>query len=493
MNRMLRYGVWLVLAGGLALTGCSRQRDNETEPPADDQNAAAPHDAEAGVEDATSKPPATHTAVEDTDGAETGADGDEDSSDTQSAPPDDGGDDQPYSVPIESKADPSDTDGARADADGETPEAKPPAEPVALDDAHRAKARELADAGVKFLLRQRGADGGWSIGGQERCAATALVLKCLLQHPDYDASDPVVRKGFDVLLSYQQDDGGIYEPKEGHANYSTSVAVMALATADEPRHKEALGRAVRFLRGLVITEGGKDPEGRTIDADHPMRGGVSYGHHGRPDLSNVGMWMEAMHQAGVEGGDPDMQKVLSFVARTQNLTEKNQSPWALAGPNDGGFIYAPAVRKDLSMGESKAGSVPGSRRGLRSYGSMTYTGFKSLLYANVGRDDPRVQAAFQWIRKYWRLDANPNMPHKRSQQGLYYYYHVFAKALRAWGRPTIRDTDGQEHNWRHELIDALGRRVSQDGSWKNAADRWFESNRALTTCYAVLALQEALK
>ena len=124
---------------------------------------------------------------------------------------------------------------------------------------------------------------------------------------------------------------------------------------------------------------------------------------------------------------------------------------------------------------------------------MTYVGFKSLLYADLSRRDPRVRAALDWIGRYWRLDSNPNMPYDKSLHGLYYYYHAMAKALRAWGEPAITSADGEVHNWRDELIDALAERVAEDGSWINPADRWFEGDANLVTAYAVLALQEAIK
>lgn len=124
---------------------------------------------------------------------------------------------------------------------------------------------------------------------------------------------------------------------------------------------------------------------------------------------------------------------------------------------------------------------------------MTYAGFKSMLYADLDGSDPRVRAAFNWIRRYWRMDSNPNMPAARSLQGLYYYYHVLAKALAAWGQPVITDAEGIEHNWRHELIDALAERAGDDGSWVNDADRWYEGEPVLVTCFAVISLQEATR
>ena len=135
-----------------------------------------------------------------------------------------------------------------------------------------------------------------------------------------------------------------------------------------------------------------------------------------------------------------------------------------------GFVYAVNRKNGQFVGESKAGE---GRRGLRSYGSMTYIGFKSMLYAGVKRDDPRVRAAYEWIRKYWRLDSNPNMPETQSKQGLFYYYHTFAKALRAWGQDEIPDSRDIKHNWRQELIDVLVEKQDKDGSWVNKdAERW---------------------
>ena len=364
------------------------------------------------------------------------------------------------------------------------------ADEAALDAKHRQRAQSLIEKGVAFLMSQRESDGGWSLGqGSMKPAITAMALKTLIRHPAHGPRSAAVGKGFDVLRTFRQADGGIYDPKMGMANYTTSLSVMAISAAGDPKHNDLLRGAVAFLRCQQIATGSRTPDGKAITKDHPFAGGVSYGRHGRPDLSNVGMWIQALHEAGVPAEDPAMQSALLFVTRTQNDPESNKCPWAVKGPGDGGHVYAPATAKDLNMGESKAGKAFGG--GLRSYGSMTYVGFMSLLYAGVGPEDPRVRAAFRWIRKHWRLDSNPNMPQKQSRQGLYYYYHAFAKALRAWGHPVITDLKGVKHNWRHELIDKLAQLVRPDGSWVGDL-RWNETSPVLVTCYAVLAMQEAI-
>ena len=380
----------------------------------------------------------------------------------------------------------------------ETPAAAPKAARKNLLNAKQAaRADSLIANGVKFLISRRAADGGWSLSGQFKAAMTGLALKTILGAKGYSAESPAVKKGFTVLLKMQQGDGSFRDPKFGKPNYGTSIAVVALA-AGGAKYKASKDRAVKYLRTIQIKAGDPigDPTraGQTVPANSPYVGGVSYGaQHGRPDLNNLGWWMEAMHDAGVKADDPDMQRALTFVTRCQNRSESNPSAWAKQGPNDNGMIYAPAKR-DPTVGESKAGVGPGGR-GLRSYGSISYVGWKSMLYAGVTKNDPRVKSLYAWFRRYWTLDANPNMPKSRSQEGMYFYYLVFAKALKAWKIDEVADRKDPnlKHNWRAELVDALGKRVNKNGSFLNAtASRWEEGNPILTTCYAVQALETAV-
>ena len=72
--------------------------------------------------------------------------------------------------------------------------------------------------------------------------------------------------------------------------------------------------------------------------------------------------------------------------------------------------------------------------------------------------------------------------------GLYYYYHLFAKALDAFGEDEFADGSGDVHNWRTELVTELSGRQSDDGSWVNSNSRWLEGDPNLVTGYALLAL-----
>ena len=84
------------------------------------------------------------------------------------------------------------------------------------------------------------------------------------------------------------------------------------------------------------------------------------------------------------------------------------------------------------------------------------------------------------------------MPGAKAREGLYYFYHVFARAMYAWGEDMFADATGTRHNWRVELCVKLLSLQREDGSWVNEADRWYEGNPPLVTAYAVLAMQTAL-
>ena len=217
---------------------------------------------------------------------------------------------------------------------------------------------------------------------------------------------------------------------------------------------------------LSLTESQWD-ESEKIQPTDDWYGGAGYGNRGRPDLSNTQFMLEALYDAGVSPDEPAVQRALVFLSRTQNLKATNPTAWAQAGTNDGGFVYTPANNGESmasqAAGEGRYGeTMPvGAPRSLRSYGSMTYAGFKSLLYAGLNKDDPRVKAALGWIEAHYSFSENPGL----NQQGYYYYLHAMARALRAAGIDTITDNTGAVHNWRDDLITTLAERQTKSGSW----------------------------
>jgi squalene-hopene/tetraprenyl-beta-curcumene cyclase len=241
-------------------------------------------------------------------------------------------------------------------------------------------------------------------------------------------------------------------------------------------YDKVIENAERFVKGIQWDEG----EGH--DQASTSYGGQGYGKHKRPDLSNTGFFIEALIAAGEAPDSEAVQKALTFVSRCQNLeTEHNQTKWSTKNP-DGGFYYTCAAG-----GSSQAKWAEGESeeaRGLRSYGSMTYVGLKSMIYAGVDKDDKRVKAATKWIKKHYDLETNPGL----GKQGLFYYYQTFAKALDAIGEDLVEDGKGTRHDWRRELVEKLAALQNADGSWVNTHSRWLEADPNLVTGYSLLAL-----
>jgi squalene-hopene/tetraprenyl-beta-curcumene cyclase len=333
-----------------------------------------------------------------------------------------------------------------------------------------ATAKQLAAKGVQFLKTSQAADGSFS--GFAGPGVTAIATTGMLRS-GATTSDPAVATAIDYVLKHVREDGGIYGEGSNHKNYETALAVLLLTEANKDgKYDDQLAKAEKFLKGLQWD----DAEGHAKDSFN--YGGAGYGSHSRPDLSNTSFLLDALVAAGNGPDDPAIQKALVFVSRTQNLeSQYNTTPFA-AKVGDGGFYYTPAAG-----GTSQAGNTENG--GLRSYGSMTYAGLKSMIYAGVDKDDPRVKAAYAWIQKNFTLDENPGM----GPSGQFYYYHTFAKALATLGDENVVDADGTEHDWRSELVAKLAELQQEDGSWLNTgSDRWMEADPNLVTGYALLAL-----
>jgi squalene-hopene/tetraprenyl-beta-curcumene cyclase len=350
---------------------------------------------------------------------------------------------------------------------------------------------------VEFLHAKQHASGGWMIGAEATptdqpdkpapvsTAVTALVVKALVQADPKALEKEAAQKALRFVMRAKKPDGSF--EAGSLSNYVTSAVLSALSAVGD--HDERAGTIAETVNWVQANQWDQS-EGLSPRQD--WFGGAGYGNHGRPDLSNTQMMLDALYDAGLSPDEAAFQRALAFASRTQNLKATNDAAWA---GNDGGFIYTPANGGESmaseAAGEGRYGEkiAAGQPRSLRSYGSMTYAGFKSMFYAGLSQDDVRVRAAYDWLRNHWTFEENPGL----GQQGLYYYYHTLARALRIAQQHTIEDVKGAKHNWREELIQALLKRQSEDGSWVNTADRWMEGDPVLVTAYSVLALEEALK
>jgi squalene-hopene/tetraprenyl-beta-curcumene cyclase len=172
-----------------------------------------------------------------------------------------------------------------------------------------------------------------------------------------------------------------------------------------------------------------------------------------------------------------------FLSKLQHLPESNDAVWVVKDKNDpnrGSFIY--------QFGVSRAGYEADGKT-LRGYGSMTYAGLKSMIYAKLKKDDPRVKAAVEWGAKHYTLKENPGIgPH-----GWFYYIQTFAKAHAAYGGDIIVTPDGKKHNWRVDLLNELISLQQKDGTWVNKkSGRWWEAIPQLITAYSMISMEVAL-
>lgn len=327
--------------------------------------------------------------------------------------------------------------------------------------------------GLNWLVMQQEEDGSW----QHYPAITALAVIAILRcNQGLTADFEPVAEGLHFISECKQLDGSI--SIGDLPNYNTSICLTALKEARDEQYADLIDKAEKYLLNIQLDEG----EGLTPDSLY--YGGIGYdGSDNRPDLSNMQWVIESLIERQMEDIEKKEEKInnqeakelfyekaLVFLERCQNYQEFNPEEYS---ENDGGFMY--------EAGKSKAG-------GVTSYGSMTYIGLKSMIYARLERDDPRVKAAYDWIKGNYSIESTPKM----GNQGLFYYYQTMAKALRVYGEDIIIDKTGVSHNWRQELASQLISIQNEEGWWQNENGRWRENNQILVTAYSILALEDVL-
>ncbi len=359
-------------------------------------------------------------------------------------------------------------------------------EPLPKNEANVSFRNEIRDSitrGLEYLVKQQNADGSFG-ADLTHPALSALPLIALQREPTgrYTTTPQpdLMLKGYAYLRGFVQPDGGIYNPQNGLANYNTSVGLLALFGANEPKDEKILRAARAYVTGQQasgLAQPGTD-------------GGIGYGtvgaspKRGHPDLDNTLIALEALKiTKSLVADDPstkdlNWQAAINFVSRCQNLPGTNKMEWASDDPaNKGGFVYYP--------GYSNAGKMElvGGKTALRSYGSMSYAGLISFIYADLKKDDPRIVAALDWLKKNYTLEENPGL----EMQGYYYYLHLMAKGLASAGVETL-EAKGKTVDWRRELGLRLMKLQKPDGSWANPEPRWKEANPVLVSAYCTMAL-----
>lgn len=389
----------------------------------------------------------------------------------------------------------------------------PPSAPMHPATRARADVQQMTAKAIEYLRSQQDkGSGGWAVNpnGPTFPAITGLVVQGMAADPAIKKDDAALIEAVKFMLSKAQTDGGIYD--KVLPSYNTAICLAALGKVEQTAEvKAVVKKAQDFLKTLQFGEGAvvrpdMADSAKPVAKDHAFYGGWGYGRNGRPDLSNTAFVLEGLAASGVPSDDPAFQRAMVFLQRVQMLESRggvkvNEMPYA-KGSTQGGFIYSTSVNKDeVGVGQSQTAMGPieetlddGTKVSrLRAYGSMTYAGFKSYMYAGLKKDDPRVQAALEWIGKNYTLSENPGA----GQDGQYYYYVVFARAMEAYGEPVVRVTgkDGstEQRRWAVDLIEELAKHQEPDGSFRPMKDgaRWMEDNKVLITAYALVAMEAA--
>ena len=281
----------------------------------------------------------------------------------------------------------------------------------------KVKAQAAVTKGLAYLRSVQEADGSWS----HYPATTALAVTAFLRNGRTEVKDPVTAKGIQFLLKNVKPNGAIYSdenPSTALPNYNTCLAMVAISLTKNPSYKPIIQKAQQYLEKSQFDE----DEG--INPTDPMYGGMGYGSRAdRPDLSNLQTALESLVDTGEKKNAPVFKKAIAFLQRVQARKETNDQAWVKDSDNDGGFIY-----------DSKGRSNANADGKPHSYGSMTYAGLKSYLYAGVSKTDPRAQSAYDWLRGRYSVTENPGM----GQNGIYYYYHTMAKRLMFMGKNCSR-------------------------------------------------------
>lgn len=358
---------------------------------------------------------------------------------------------------------------------------------VPLSNRHEAEA--AADRATAWLLANQHEDGHWS--SPQWPALTGLAVWALSLSESTRDSD-AVRRGVAYLLSTAHPDGAIFvKPDEtrrggGLSNYNTAIAMVALHLSGIGEARPYVLRARRFVAGAQHLGG---------DVYH---GGFGYdAHTGRAyaDLSNTFIAIEGLRltedledfRTDGDRVDFDREAAAAFISSIQNRRESNPAEWVSDHPEDaGGFAYRPDDSRGLVR------QTPDGKESFRTFGSMTYAGMLSLIYADVDRNDPRVRSAFDWAVRNWTVEEN--MP--AGQEGYYYFINVLSKAMATFGQDVFTRENGGEVHWRVDVLNELVRRQRIDaagkGFWVNDDNRYWEGDPVLVTAYALIALQVAL-
>ena len=327
-------------------------------------------------------------------------------------------------------------------------------------------------AAVGFLAARQSPDGAWrsaqSGAFRDGDALTPLVLWALADVRSAPAE--CVASGMRWLENLTAAQGGRAEPWEEirYPLFTASYAAQVFGKAGDARRAGFWADVVERLRissalGWPVNAAACGAWG---DAPSPPR--LPPGDAPPPDMLAPNISATLLGLRAIAADDA----ALPFLARCQNFA-----------PGDGGFFFAidDPVR-------NKAGVA--SRGRYRSYGSATCDGVLALVACGVASDDPRMRAAFAWLREHaagarhsgeWPADRADDRESLR-----YYHAQTFAAVLALAAKSASMQDWAAEQ--RRTLTADLLAMQRPDGAWEGACPNSFEDDPLIATAFAIRAL-----
>ena len=326
--------------------------------------------------------------------------------------------------------------------------------------------------------------GGWGYGNRGRpdLSNTAFAIEAL-RASGLDPSDPAFKRAVVFLQRCQMDE------KINQSSYAKGSSQGGFIYATSA-NKDSVGVGQSFAGETVESLSGPAGSAATItlkpnkDGKPPLKKAeLSQLLRTRFAASTVADVKEnADHIVVLLGPNSDGASALTITVRAQV-----QDPAVFAA------ALKDALAEHLATNDIQATAVTAwqGETHLRAYGSMSYAGLKSYLYAGLSKSDPRVTAVKRWVTQHYTLDENPGA----GMDGYYYYVLMFGRAMDANGEPVLQVVDSsgtaKPREWKRDLVAKLATLQQADGSFRSVDSRWMEDNDVLITAYALIALEAA--
>ena len=327
-------------------------------------------------------------------------------------------------------------------------------------------------AASAFLAARQSPDGAWrSAQSGAFCEGDALTPLVLWALADVcSATAEYVVSGMRWLENLTAAQGARMEPWDGlrYPLFTASYAAQVFGKTGDSRRAAFWAEVVERLRISPALGWPADAAACGAWGDAPSPPRLPHGDAPPPDMlaPNVSATLLGLRAIAADNA------ALPFLARCQNFA-----------PGDGGFFFAidDPVR-------NKAGVA--SRGRYRSYGSATCDGVLALVACGVASDDPRMRAAFAWLREHaagarhsgeWPADRVDDRESLR-----YYHAQALAAVLAVAAKsPSMQDWAAEQ---RRALTADLLAEQRPDGAWEGVCPNSFEDDPLVATAFAIRAL-----